>query len=42
MMTDHMLIDRLNEGINQILQTELRAGNEIQETWQGGFDEVSE
>lgn len=40
-MIDHILIERLSDGMKKILQLELEAGNEIKETYQGGFSEVT-
>ena len=32
-MIDHILIERLSDGMKKILQLELEAGNEIKETY---------
>ena len=34
---DHILTEKLSEGMKKILQAELEAGNEIKDTHQGGF-----
>lgn len=41
-MKDHILTERLSEGMKKILQSELEAGNEIKETSQGGFSKVQD
>ena len=41
-MIDYILIERLSDGMKIILQLELKAGNEINETYQGGFSEVTD
>lgn len=40
-MIDYSLIVRLNKKMKQILNAELAAGNEVRETFKGGFSKAS-
>ena len=41
-MINKTLIDKLSSEMKQILDAEIQAGNEIKETYQGGFSKVSD